>query len=210
MTAQMRIPDCSVSVSADSVVHMGRNFPTVVTLAVAAVASLAGLLLGGPRTGYLPGIVISTIIVMAITWRYNPSQFARWSAAMLLAAYHIGATVTVGSDVLSHVSVGSSLLRYDRGLHVFGAAMVILLVAEGGNRPLRLGYWSIFGLGLAAGFAVESLEVLAALVTPRVFSYDFYDSLLDVGANIVGAISAITALVWIHRIPVTGRHSPAT
>jgi hypothetical protein len=189
---------------------MGRSIPTVVTFAVAAVTSLAAVVLGGPRTGYLPGIVISTIIVMAITRRYNPSQFARWSAAMLLAAYHIGATLMVGSDVLAHVSVGNGVLRYDRGLHVFGASIVVLLLAEGGNRSPRLGYWSIFGLGLVAGFAVESLEVVAALVTPRVFSYDLYDSSLDVGANIVGAISAVTFLVWTHRTAAGGRHSPAT
>ncbi len=189
---------------------MGRHVPTAMILTVAISASVTAIVLGGPRTGYLPGIVISTIIVMAITWRYRPSQHTVWSAAMLLAAYHIGGTLIVGSDVLAHVSVGNTVLRYDRGLHVLGAIVVVLLIAEIWNRSRRVAYGSILALGLATGFAVEGMEVFFALAAPSIFSYDLHDSSLDVAANIVGATSVITVLVWAHRTGAKTRYGPAT
>jgi len=80
---------------------MGRYAPAAVILAVSIATSVTAIVLGGPRTGYLPGIVISTIIVLTITWPYNPSQSTVWSAAALLAAYHLGGTLMVGNDVLA-------------------------------------------------------------------------------------------------------------
>jgi hypothetical protein len=74
--------------------------------ALKGVASLAALVLGGPRTGYLPGIVISTIIVMAITWRYDPSQFARWS----VVSENVYPHKRVGQDVASHHQCGTEVV----------------------------------------------------------------------------------------------------
>ena len=187
-----------------------KNAPTLITVAVATAASLAAILLGGPRTGYLPGIVVSTGIVVAITWRYKPSQRTRWLATILLVSYHFSGTMMVGGDVLAHVSVGNSVLRYDRGLHVFGATVAVLLIAEGWNQSRFLSRWLVLALALAAGFAVEAVELFTALVAPSWFSYDLYDSSLDVAGNTLGAISCTTALVWIHRTEARRRHSPAT
>lgn len=198
-----------LAVATDRVVGMGRYAPTAVILAVSIAASVAAIVLGGPRTGYLPGFVISTIIVVAITWRYRPSQYTVWSAAVLLAAYHLGGTLMVGSDVLAHVSIGNSVLRYDRGLHVFGAIVVVLLIAESWHRSRHVAYGSILALGLATGFAVEGMEVFFALAAPSVFSYDLHDSSLDVAANIVGAVSAITVLVWTRRTEARKWYGPA-
>jgi hypothetical protein len=82
--------------------------PTLVILASGVAASAAVVLLGGPRTGYLPGIVISTTAVLVIVWRYNPSLHLRWLAAALLVAYHAGGTLIIGSNVLAHESVGAT------------------------------------------------------------------------------------------------------
>ena len=189
---------------------MGEYAPTATILAVSIAASTAAILLGGPRTGYLPGIIISTITVVAITWRYRPSQRTVWSAAVLLAAYHLGGTLMVGSDVLAHVSIRNGVLRYDRGLHVFGAIVVVLLIVEIWDHSRRFAYASILALGLVTGFAVEGMEVFFALAAPSVFSYDLHDSSLDVAANIVGATAAVTVLVWMHRTSATKRYGPAT
>ena len=116
----------------------------------------------------------------------------------------------VGSDVLAHVSIRNGVLRYDRGLHVFGAIVVVLLIVEIWDHSRRFAYASILALGLATGFAVEGMEVFFALAAPNTFSYDLYDSSFDVAANIVGATAAITVLVWMHRTRATKRYGPAT
>ena len=85
---------------------MGRHAPAVVILTVAAAALSIAVVLGGPRVGYVPGIVISTVVVLRIVWRYAPPLRIQWLAVLLLASYHGGGTLMVGSDVLAHVSLG--------------------------------------------------------------------------------------------------------
>ncbi len=178
---------------------MGRYAPTVVILTVATASVVTAVSLGGPRTGYLPGIVISTVVVLAIMWRYRPPLWIHWLAALLLAAYHGGGVLMVGSDVLAHVSVGGSVLRYDRGLHVFGAVVTVLLVVAVADASHTLDRWSVLALALVAGFAVEATELFNALVAPSVFSYDLVDSSLDVIGNVVGLAVGFAILLWMGR-----------
>jgi hypothetical protein len=180
--------------------------PTLITAAVAGATSLAAIVLGGPRVGYLPGIVVSTAVVLVITWRNRPRQYILWFAALLLALYHVGAVVMVGDGVLARVAVGNGVIRYDRGLHVLGAIVVVLLISEIGIKPDTGDTWSIIGLALAAGFAVEVLELSFALAAPHVFSYDLHDSTLDTAANAIGTISAVTFLI---QTDLTGLDSRA-
>ncbi|MCL1693829.1 MAG: hypothetical protein M3096_09105 [Actinomycetia bacterium] len=178
---------------------MGRYAPTVVILTVAMASVVTAVSLGGLRTGYLPGIVISTAVVLAIRWRYEPPLWIQWLAALLLAAYHGGGVLMVGSDVLAHVSVGGSVLRYDRGLHVFGAVVTVLLVVAVTDASHTFGTWSVLTLALVAGFAVEATELFNALVAPSVFSYDLVDSSLDVVGNVVGLAVGFAILLWMGR-----------
>jgi len=92
---------------------------------------------------------------------------------------------------------------------VFGAIVVVLLIAESWNRSRQVAWASILAMGLATGFAVEGVEVFFALAAPSVFSYDLHDSSLDVAANIVGAVAAITALVWTRRTGARKRYGSA-
>jgi len=181
---------------------MGRYAPTVVILTIGAASVVTSVSLGGPRTGYLPGIVISTAVVLTIMWRYKPPLWIQWLAALLLAAYHGGGVLMVGSDVLAHVSdvsVGGSVLRYDRGLHVFGAVVTVLLVVAVADASHTLDRWSVLALALVAGFAVEATELFNALVAPSVFSYDLVDSSLDVIGNVVGLAVGFAILLWMGR-----------
>lgn len=176
---------------------MGRRSPVVMILTVAAAGLSIALILGGPRAGYVPGIVISTVVVLVIVWRYSPPLRIQWVAVLLLAAYHGGGTLMVGDDVLMHVSLGDSVLRYDRGLHVVGAALTVLLVAVLADRSHSLGSTAILAMAFAAGFAVEAAELFNALVVPSVFSYDLFDSSLDIVGNIAGLVIGFAALVWM-------------
>lgn len=175
---------------------MSRHAPVVVILTVAAAALSIAALLGGPRIGYLPGIVVSTLVVLVIVWRYDPPLRIQWLGALLLAAYHGGGTLMVGSDVLAHVSAWGSVLRYDRGLHVFGGVVAVLLVVVIADRSRPVGSAAILAMALGAGFAVEAVELFTALVAPGVFSYDVYDSSLDVAGNIAGLVVGFSVLAW--------------
>ena len=179
--------------------------PTLITATVAVATSLAAIVLGGPRAGYLPGIVVSTAVVLVITWRYRPRQHILWLAALLLALYHAGAAVMVGDGVLARVAAGNGVFRYDRGLHVLGTIVVVLLIAEIGIQPDIGNSWSIVCFALAAGFAVEIAELSLALVGPHVFSYNLHDSTLDTAANAIGAISAVTFLLRTNLTEVGNR-----
>ena len=98
---------------------------------------------------------------------------------------------------MAHISLGDSVLRYDRGLHVFGAIVTVLLVAAIANRTPARGRAAILATAFAAGLAVEAMEVFNALVAPSLFSYDLFDSSLDVIGNIAGIVAGIAVLVWI-------------
>jgi len=174
---------------------MDRHAPTVVIVVVAAAALSTAVILGGPRIGYVPGIVISTVVVLAIIWRYHPPLGIQWLAVLLLAAYHAGGTLMVGSDVLAHVSLGDGVLRYDRGLHVFGAIVTVLLVAVIAARSRSGGRTAILAAAFAAGLAVEAVELFNAVVAPNVFSYDLVDSSFDVVGNIAGVSVGLAILV---------------
>ena len=189
---------------------MGRHAPAVVILTVAAAALSIAVVLGGPRVGYVPGIVISTVVVLGIVWRYGPPLRIQWLAVLLLASYHGGGTLMVGSDVLAHVSLGNHLLRYDRGLHVVGAVVAVLLVAVIADRSRSLGTTAILAVAVAAGFAVEAVELFNALIAPSVFSYDLFDSSLDVVGNIVGLVFGFAILVWMDILWLGDRPSTAT
>jgi hypothetical protein len=91
------------------------------------------------------------------------------------------------------------------GLHVLGTIVVVLLIAEIGIQPDISNSWSIACFALAAGFAVEVLELSLALVGPHVFSYSLHDSTLDTAANAIGAISAVTFLVRTNLTEVGNR-----
>ncbi|MEA2009289.1 MAG: hypothetical protein U9N78_01135 [Actinomycetota bacterium] len=189
---------------------MERRAPTVVIVAVATAALLAAATLGGPRTGYVPGIVISTAVVLTIMWRYRPPLYIQWLTALLLASYHGGGVLIVGSDVLAHVALGGSILRYDRGLHVFGAVVTVLLIVVVADRSHARGTWSVLGLALVAGFAVEATELFNALVMPTVFSYDLVDSSLDVAGNVAGLAIGFAILIWMDRQQTGNQRNAAT
>ena len=88
----------------------------------AAVAAIAAVvLLGGPRLGYLPGIVFSAIVGLLILGRYQPSLQLRWLVAALLAAYYAGGALMVRGDVLAHSSLSNEVVSYDRGFLCSGA-----------------------------------------------------------------------------------------
>jgi hypothetical protein len=147
--------------------------PTIVILASGLAASAAAVLLGGPRTGYLPGIVISTTAVLVIVWRYDPSVHLRWLAAALLVAYHGGGTLIIRSNVLAHMSVGNDAVRYDRGLHVLGGILIVLLVAETANQrrstQISVVVTVAVGVGLleAVEFAPRRCSATGVLLRPR-------------------------------------------
>jgi hypothetical protein len=173
--------------------------PTIVILASGLAASAAAVLLGGPRTGYLPGIVISTTAVLVIVWRYDPSVHLRWLAAALLVAYHGGGTLIIRSNVLAHMSVGNDAVRYDRGLHVLGGILIVLLVAETTNERRSTRVSVVVTVAVAVGLLVEAVELLHAVALPRVFSYDLVDSSLDVVGNTAGFALGLAALLWTQR-----------
>jgi hypothetical protein len=176
--------------------------PTVVILAAAAAAVTAVVLFGGPRLGYLPGIVFSAIVGLLILGRYQPSLPVRWLVAALLAAYYAGGALMVRGDVLAHVSFSNDVLRYDRGIHVLGGLITVLLVAEiAGSRP-AMGVLLVLVVAAAAGFIVEGVELATALALPGVFSYDAVDSSLDVVGNMVGLALGSGALLWAKRRPL--------
>lgn len=161
------------------------------------------MLLGGPRHGYLAGTVFSAAVAVVILWRYQLSLLMRWLVALLLVAYYGGGALMVGSDVLAHVSLGNDALRYDRMIHVLGATIAVLLVAEIASRRHPLPTWLVMVVAVGAGLVVEAVELATALVLPRVFSYDLVDSSLDVAGNTAGLVLGFAALLWARRRPLS-------
>jgi len=102
----------------------------------------------------------------------------------------------VGDDVLAHVALGNEAFRYDRGLHVFGAVLTVLVVAALVKTPAATGAWVVLFLAIGSGLAVEAVELLNAVAIPTIFSYDLVDSSLDIVGNAVGLIIGFVAITW--------------
>ena len=181
--------------------------PAVVIGAAAGTAIAAVLLLRGPRLGYLPGIIFSAIVGLLILRRYHPTRTLRWLVAALLVAYYAGGALTVKGDVLAHVSLANDVLRYDRGIHVIGALITVLLVAEIAGDRHAMGVLLVLAIAAAAGLIVEGVELATALALPSVFSYDLVDSSLDVVGNTVGLALGFGALLWVRRRSVTSHRT---
>ena len=179
--------------------------PAVVIIAAAATAVSVVVFLGGPRLGYLPGIVFSAIVGLLILWRFRPSLSMSWLVAVLLAAYYLGGAVVVGDDVMAHLHLGNDILRYDRGIHVLGALITVLLVAEIARGRKAVSGVIVLAIAAGAGLLVESVELFTALGLPGLFSYDIVDSSLDVVGNTVGLALGFVALVLARRRPLAER-----
>lgn len=188
-----------VGVQAIPMSLLSERASTVVVVVAPTFGFVAALLLGGPRLGYLAGIPLSAVVVLTILWRYTPSLHIRWLAATLVAAYCAGGALVIGDDVLAHVSFGSDGLRYDRGLHMFGAAVTVLLIAEIADRRHPMGTTLVMVIAVVAGLLVESVELVNALALPNLFSYDLGDSSLDVVGNFAGLGVGLVALLWAKR-----------
>lgn len=168
-------------------------------VASGAAALVAVVILGGPRTGYLPGIVISTCAALVLLGRLDPPQYVRWLAVALLVAYHIGGTVIIGSTVLAHQSFGGDVVRYDRGLHLVGGVLAVLLVGEIARRRRTMRLWVVLAIAVAFGSLVEATELAHAVALPEVFSYDVVDSSLDVAGNAAGYALGAAVLLRMNR-----------
>ena len=175
--------------------------------AAAATAIATVLLLRGPRLGYLPGIIFSAMVGLLILRRYHPTRTLRWLVAALLVAYYAGGALTVKGDVLAHVSLANDVLRYDRGIHVIGALVTVLLVAEIAGDRHAMGVLLVLVIAAAAGLIVEGVELATALALPSVFSYDVVDSSLDVVGNTVGLALGFAALLWVRRRPLANHRA---
>jgi len=173
-----------------------------VIVAAAAIAAATVVLLGGPRLGYLPGIVFSAVVSLIILWRYPLRIHTRWFVAALLTAYYAGGALMVGDDVFAHISVGYGTLRYDRGIHVLGAMIAVLMVADIAKERHPMSGVLVVVIAAAAGFAVEGVELATALGLPSVFSFDLVDSSLDVAGNTVGLALGLVALYWAEHRPI--------
>lgn len=174
-----------------------RRLVTGLLLMISLSVLAAAIVLGGPRTGYIPGTVVATTAVVWLDRRFRLPASKLWVLVAVAVTYFAGGSILIGGDTLSHQSFGFEPLRYDHLLHAFTAAVSVHIVWLGapatsslGSRPVNVVVFvSLLGL------AVEALELLHAVVMPSLFHYDVPDSVRDVVGNTVG-IAIGVSVMW--------------
>lgn len=173
-----------------------RRPPKAMLVMVSVTVLGAAIVLGGPRTGYIPGTIVATTAIVWLDRRFELPASTLWVLVAVAVTYFAGGTIVIGGDTLSHQSFGIEPLRYDHLLHAFaaGVSVHVLWLGTTTKASTRSRLVDVVAFASLLGVAVEVLEVMHAVAMPSLFHYDVADSVRDLIGNTVGIAIGVAML----------------
>ncbi len=175
--------------------------------------------LGRSNYEFLLYVVVILIVAGLILWKQQKVRFdlpILWGLTIWGLLHMAGGNVHVGDDVLYGLrllpiidSIAADgeriiILRYDQLVHTFGFAVATLVcyhllrpyLRDRVNRTITF-FCLIAMMGAGVGALNELIEFLTVVLMPETGVGGYYNTLLDLGSNMIGAV---LAAAW-----VTGR-----
>ena len=181
--------------------------PAAFLLAATAVFTTVGLVRGiGFLWIYLPALVASIAIVVAIDRRRGPIPTGLLWLLVIWAAAHLAgglaANPTGKTEILYGMWLIDGALRYDQLVHGFGiaGAVATLAYAARGTRHPRM--WG-FALGQTVGLVNETAENIFAQFIEGSNVGDAVNTAWDLGWHAIGGAVAWAWMAW-RRFPTAG------
>jgi hypothetical protein len=135
-----------------------------------------------------------------------------WAMSVWGLAHKAGGGIPVGEGVLYSMTVlpiaGSgelAILKYDQVVHVIGSAVVtwVLWHVMASFYPAMRGTWAIYVYSVLAAKGIgalhELVEFIAVLTFPETHVGGYFNTMLDLAFNAVGALVAIGLIVRAER-----------
>ncbi len=174
------------------------------------------------KAEFLYYVAIVMLAGAVILWRQRTLHISTsilWGLTVWGLLHMSGGLIRVGDGVLYEVVLlpivqrgELVVLRYDQCVHMFGFGVATLLCHHVLALHIRadvrrgLGFWVLIALmGCGVGAINELVEFVAVLTMPENEVGGYVNTSLDLVANAVGAIIAVTYLARRHR-PI---HPPA-
>jgi uncharacterized membrane protein YjdF len=190
----------------------GRGYVFSFTLAYIVLFS-AGFIYGGDfEFAIYTVVMLAALIVTALIARNikAPNGFL-WALSIMGILHMAGGGIHVGSERLyayrilniyaSATDPGLVLFRYDQLVHMVGYAVIAVSILYALRRGApALGSLAAAALAVCAAMAIGSLnelgEFTAVLMLPSTGVGDYFNTMLDLSFNTIGAVIGVIGYQW--------------
>ncbi|HLU30516.1 MAG TPA: hypothetical protein VK088_02060 [Acidimicrobiia bacterium] len=173
----------------------------LISLAVGvAVIGVYGLATDSPFVGiYLAVTVVLTLVMVGIDRAVGFTDPVLWGLALVAIGNMAGGVILVDDGTLYLAKVLGPV-RYDKVFHAFATGVGTLAAwaalkrwGEMDRLTPGLGF-AVVLMGCGAGALVEIVEYVGTLVVPNSSVGDYGNNMLDLVANLAGAVVAVALL----------------
>ncbi|MCF7910351.1 DUF2238 domain-containing protein [Candidatus Pacearchaeota archaeon] len=158
---------------------------------------------------YIGVILFFFFLILLTNHKHNVSNGVLWGLVLWAILHMSGGLLYIGGEkIYAKVLInlftvgGEAIFRYDQLVHVIGFGIATLVVYDlTKNYFNKKTNWKVLSVilvlaGMGIGVVNEILEFIAVLILPETGVGGYYNTLLDLISNTIGAIIAVSWLNW--------------
>ncbi len=149
---------------------------------------------------YIFVIIFFLVLILFTNNKVNYSNTSLWGLTVWGTLHMAGGGVPVKGDVLYRlilIPITGDIFKYDQFVHIVGFGVATLIMFELLKPKLKpLKYWTAISIvvvmaGLGVGTVNEIIEYIATLLVPQTGVGGYENTLLDLIADLIGALFAL-------------------